>query len=408
VRVAVVGAGFAGLACATDLALTGIDVTVYEARERVGGRVWSDVMPDGAVFERGGEFIEAGYDHMLRRAAEHGLAVTPQGFDFADREVRDGRSVLPTLLMAAEEQLAATVEGLGDGAGRLSAAEALERTALDPLARRALERRLAGTFTVPLAEVAASWLARAEARAVDGGTALPSSRLAAGNDALATSLAAALGERVRLACAVEALQVERDGVECVATCGRRRYDRAVLAVPLPLLRSGLLPALAGRPSYARLRWGEAAKLHAPLARPAEPAAVQGLEAAFWSWTAAPPGGGRATFASSFAGGRAAGEALEIAFGGERWLAALRELRPELALGGDAVLTSWRDDRWAQGSYSCQPPGWSRADDAEVAEPHGRVHLAGEHTAGAFCGTMEGALRSGARAAAEILAAREHA
>ncbi|MDX6564839.1 MAG: monoamine oxidase, partial [Gaiellales bacterium] len=55
-RVAVVGAGFAGLACAVDLVRARLDVTVYEARERVGGRVWSDVMPDGSLYERGGEF----------------------------------------------------------------------------------------------------------------------------------------------------------------------------------------------------------------------------------------------------------------------------------------------------------------------------------------------------------------
>ena len=46
-----------------------LDVTVFEARERVGGRVWSGAMPDGALFERGGEFVETGYDHFLRRAA---------------------------------------------------------------------------------------------------------------------------------------------------------------------------------------------------------------------------------------------------------------------------------------------------------------------------------------------------
>jgi monoamine oxidase len=406
VRVAVVGAGLAGLACAIDLAQSGVAVTVYEARDRVGGRVWTAAMPDGALFERGGEFVETGYDHMLRRAGEHRLAVTPQGFAFAEREVRSAGDVLPALLIQAEDELAEVVERLGAEAGRVSVAEALARTALAPLARRALERRLAGTFTVPLDDVAASWLARAEVRAEDDGVVLPSSRLAAGNDALAKALAADLGERVRLGCAVEALQLESDGVTCVTAGERRRYDRAVLAVPLPLLLHDLLPALGERPSYARLQWGEAAKLHVPLARPAGPAAVQGLEAAFWTWTAAAPDGGDATFASSFAGGRAASEALETALGGERWLTALRRLRPELALAGEAVLTAWRDDRWARGSYSCHPPGWSRADDAEVAAPHGRVHLAGEHTAGDFCGTMEGALRSGARAAAEILVERE--
>jgi monoamine oxidase len=70
-----------------------------------------------------------------------------------------------------------------------------------------------------------------------------------------------------------------------------------------------------------------------------------------------------------------------------------------------VLTRWGDDCWSRGSYACHPPGWSRQDDAETAAPCGLVHLAGEHTAAEFCGTLEGALRSGARAAGEVLSER---
>jgi monoamine oxidase len=48
-------------------------------------------------------------------------------------------------------------------------------------------------------------------------------------------------------------------------------------------------------------------------------------------------------------------------------------------------------------------GVAAGDDELIAAPAGRVHVAGEHTAGARAGLMEGALRSGARAAAEVLA-----
>ena len=109
-------------------------------------------------------------------------------------------------------------------------------------------------------------------------------------------------------------------------------------------------------------------------------------------------GAPATVASAFAGGARAHTALEIARGAERWLSALGALRPELALGGKAVLTRWGDEPYSAGSYACHPPGWSRRDDEEVAAASGRVHLAGEHTAAEFCGTLEGALRSGSRAA----------
>ena len=70
-----------------------------------------------------------------------------------------------------------------------------------------------------------------------------------------------------------------------------------------------------------------------------------------------------------------------------------------------MLTRWGDEPYSPGSYACHPPGWSQRDDEEVAAPYGRIHLAGEHTAAEFCGTLEGALRSGARAAAEVLAER---
>ena len=59
-RVIVVGAGFAGLAAADALATAGVDVLVFEARDRVGGRVWSQELPTGGVVEMGAEFILPG------------------------------------------------------------------------------------------------------------------------------------------------------------------------------------------------------------------------------------------------------------------------------------------------------------------------------------------------------------
>ena len=403
-RVAVIGAGLAGLACAVDLARAGVDATVFEARDRVGGRAWSACMPDGARFERGGEFIEAGYDHFRRRAAEYDLPLVPQGFAFAAREVRsEGRS-LPALLPEAEETLATVVRALGPAAADISAAEALARTPLEPLARLALLRRLEGTYTVELDRVSASWLASAELRAGESGGDEPSTRLAAGNDALARALAAELGERLRLGCPIGPPRQEGGAVEITAAGASEHYERAVLALPLPLAL-GLVPALRDRPGYARLVWGSASKLHVPLAEPAAPVAVQGLDAAFWTWTAAGADGATASIAASFAGGSRADEALGLAAGSDRWRDHIGALRPELAMTGTAVLTRWRDEVHTSGAYACHPPGWSQRDDEEVAAPHGRIHLAGEHTAAEFCGTLEGALRSGARAAAEVLAER---
>jgi monoamine oxidase len=405
-RVAVAGAGFAGLACAVDLVRAGVDVTVFEARDRVGGRVWSGVMPDGARFERGGEFIEAGYEHVRRRAAEHGLGIAEHGFEFAEREVRSGGHASSSLLPEAERALAWTMDQLGVESAGLSAAEVIDRTPLQPLARTALVQRLEGTYTVDLGLVSASWLATAELRAGASAHEQRSARLAGGNDALARALASELDGRLRLGCPLHVLSEEAGTVTVRAgDLETERFDRAVLALPLPPALD-LVPALGERASYARLLFGIASKLHVPLATPLGPAAVQGLTAAFWTWTTSAPGGGPATFAASFAGGARAHAQLAIAASGDPWLGVVRALRPELTPIGEAVLTRWGDDPHARGSYSCHPPGWSQRDDDEAAAPHGRVHLAGEHTAAEYSGTFEGALRSGARAAAEVLAERE--
>jgi monoamine oxidase len=80
------------------------------------------------------------------------------------------------------------------------------------------------------------------------------------------------------------------------------------------------------------------------------------------------------------------------------------LRPELtADAGRALLTTWNDDPWAGESYSALTVSVAEGDEELLATPAGRVHFAGEHTAGDWAGLMEGALRSGERAAREVLA-----
>src|SRR6185295_3177916 len=84
--VIVIGAGFAGLA-ATELADRGVDVLVLEARDRVGGRVWSD-RAGGAVIERGAEFVLDGYEVLRGHAARFGLELADTGMSYYVREPR--------------------------------------------------------------------------------------------------------------------------------------------------------------------------------------------------------------------------------------------------------------------------------------------------------------------------------
>jgi len=85
-RVIVVGAGLAGLAAALDVADEGLDVTVLEARERVGGRVWSVTLTNGAVVELGAEWI-MGDDAVVQEvAARFHVQLAETGASYGRRE----------------------------------------------------------------------------------------------------------------------------------------------------------------------------------------------------------------------------------------------------------------------------------------------------------------------------------
>ena len=75
--VAVVGAGFAGLAAARALAAAGASVTVLEARDRVGGRTLNAEIGDGEVVEVGGQWIGPTQDRVAALAAAVGVETFP-------------------------------------------------------------------------------------------------------------------------------------------------------------------------------------------------------------------------------------------------------------------------------------------------------------------------------------------
>ena len=75
--VIVIGAGLAGLTAAWWLATHGFQVTVFEARDRIGGRVHTVVAQNGRVLECGGELIGRNHANWLRLARYFGLGLSP-------------------------------------------------------------------------------------------------------------------------------------------------------------------------------------------------------------------------------------------------------------------------------------------------------------------------------------------
>src|SRR5262249_44663309 len=78
VSVIVAGAGLAGLAAAYDLVARGANVTVVEARDRVGGRVWTihNGFAEGQHAEAGGDMIDEEHREIRDLAADAGLTLT--------------------------------------------------------------------------------------------------------------------------------------------------------------------------------------------------------------------------------------------------------------------------------------------------------------------------------------------
>jgi len=74
-RVAIVGAGLAGLTCAYRLRQAGVIATVYEGSTRLGGRCWSirGAFDGGQVAEHGGELIDQYHKETRQLAQELGL-----------------------------------------------------------------------------------------------------------------------------------------------------------------------------------------------------------------------------------------------------------------------------------------------------------------------------------------------
>ncbi len=139
-----------------------------------------------------------------------------------------------------------------------------------------------------------------------------------------------------------------------------------------------------------------------------PSATLSVPGRFWCYTQLGPDGRPLPIAGSFAGTQPAIDALGAEQGPERWTAALAELRPDLRLDAErAMVVTWHDDPWALGAYSARSLA-SPMDDEELARPLGCLAFAGEHTAAGWHGLMEGALRSGQRAAREAMAAAAHA
>jgi monoamine oxidase len=401
-RVCVIGAGFAGLAAAVALAEGGLEPLVLEARERVGGRVHSRRLANGAVVELGAEFVEADHETLVAAAARLGLAMAPAGMAYGDRDPRGGLGTDRATVLAEVARLRdllATPDLLGPGR---SVAEVLDELPLDPAAREAIAARLQVSTGQPVGELAATVLGHAGSSF----STRESLRVAGGNQRIALRLAERLPGAVHLGVPVQAVSWSGPGARVAVEGAELDAEACLLAVPASVIgRIRFDPPLPDWKAGAlgRVAYGHAAKLFVPLRQVPPASAVLSVPDHYWTWTARGADGAVQPVVSAFAGSAPALAALEVTAGPATWRRRLAALRPDLDLDRGAVLSTWDDDPWIEAAYSTRTPAFRPGDPDLLARPVGPLHFAGEHTAGPWSGLMEGALRSGHRAATELLA-----
>ena len=399
-----VGAGFAGLAAALDLRDAGVAVTVLEARDRVGGRVRSVQLGNGAVVEMGAEWIMAGDRTLLDLAERFEVSAVATGADYKLRvALGPNAASIPdqeTHLLAANELRSR----IGDEeAARTTLGRFLNDVQGTEAQRVTLRMRLQGTCVADLDDVTLQITGGERAFAPGGGV---YHRLGPGNQALAEEMAGTLPD-VRLGERVEAVVHDEEGVTVRTAAGELRARAAIVAVPVtmaatlrfePALPEDLATALRD------LRLGPASKLAVATAGEPGLRSIQSTDLPMWCWVANGADGRPRPCVTSFAGSPLAQELLCTADGDPGpWIERLRAMNPDLELTDEVRMEAWASDALTRGAYSVwDARSWERMP--LFRRTVGRVAFAGEHTAGPeHYATMEGALRSGARAAAQVRA-----
>ncbi|MFB8271185.1 flavin monoamine oxidase family protein [Streptomyces sp. NPDC055955] len=405
-RVAVLGAGLSGLAAATRLEAAGHQVTIHEARDRVGGRVWSQQLetPLGTyTIERGAEFVLGGYDTLRALVEAHGLGLADTTMSYYVRQVAGPHPVTTDAIADAGRRAAEIAERRPADTSVESVLSELEAP---EDVKAALRARVEMSSAVAADQVSASSLG-----AVASMTPQPSWRIAGGNQSLPLALTAALTGTLHLGDpAVEVSDaVTGTGLTVITRTGQADYDDVVVALPPSIVTDPAtirLPLTTGqRDAFRWIQQGHAAKLHLPLTRTPASSAVMSPEHRCWNWTASDASGTVAPVLNSFIGTYAAIDRLGLRHSADRWAEATRAMRPDLDLdGAEPLATVWTEDTWARGAYTALDAAATPADITPLESADARVHLAGEYTETVFTGLMEGALRSGHRAADRIIAA----
>ena len=310
---------------------------MLEARDRVGGRVWSRELENGAVVEMGAEFILPRTRPSARRRSGWGSDLLDKGMSYGRRELRGADPFEPEDLDAAVAEIErATGAGEGDGLSARELVDRLEMPRGRPRGPRGANRGLGGAPADTVGSAAWAWSRTS--------TTFPPPASRAATSASRSSWPRRLGDAVRLGDAGRGDRLERR--RGAGPHGRRRGGGRRLRDRGPgerdrrdRLRAGAAGAARGG-ARAAISYGHAAKLFVPLRAPrAAQRRALAFPSRYWAWTANGGAGEVQPVACASPARRRPSSALGVAEGPRRWAASLAELRPDLDLDLRASLLS---------------------------------------------------------------------
>ena len=440
-RVIIIGAGFAGLACAHELASAGADVRLFEARDRVGGRVLSFNRAIGGEFvpgrniEGGGELIGRNHPLWLAYAKTFGLKfieVTEE--DDADFPiVLDGRVLTGDESLLLYEQMEAATASWNPDARTIDAQQPWRSSRAAEFDARSIADRIAQTDAPPrVRALLASVIAGDNAQRIDRQSDLglltlikaggldkfwsdsEALRCDGGNQQLALRFAERLGQRLTTGAPIARIEMgENTGAVVTASGERFEADRVVLAIPPAIWSKTVIdPPLPEALTRNPPQMGPAVK-HLTRVR-SRFWLDEGLsqatlrdDAITWTWDGTDNQQGvTEACLTAFSGGPAAQTAIDTPRDTrDEFYATLHATvyRGYRANATASRFMNWPGERYTGAGYAFAAPGELTTIGPILRDGVGPLLFAGEHTTPGFVGYMEGALQSGARVAKTILA-----
>ena len=443
VDVVVVGAGMAGLIAARELLAANVSVLVLEARDRVGGRLLNHTLANGTVVEVGGQWVGPTQDRVLALAEELGIGLFPTYVEGEHFLAMDGKVEryggedfhLPDDALADVGEMWEDLQQMAaeiplDGPWQAENADTWDAQTLDSwlVANAKTEVGLGYWRTMVLAlfsaEAAEMSLLHFLFYCRSGGTldrlvathgGAQESRLEGGSQRLASRLAERLGDAVRLGSPVGATRQHDRSVEVTYDGGVVDAGRVIVALPPTLAgRIRYSPALPPRRDQLTQQVPMGYVIKVQIAYPEPFWRADGLSGSVFSLDDVvsvvfdnSPQDLSCGVLLGFLEGRHGRRAGKLA----------PERRKELILSVFArffgsraadpqeyVERDWAAEEWSRGCYGGRfgTGVWTGYGEA-LREPVGRIHWAGTETSEVWNGYMDGAIRSGERAAQEVLA-----